>query len=224
MRQQSALLRLSLLLALSTALVHPVRANGEQAVSRIAFGACLHQNKPQPLWDDVLESNPDLFIFCGDNGYIDTDTPERFPLVYDQLNANEGIQALRKACTVLGTWDDHDYGRNDFGKTYPLKEVSKKAFSQFFELPPEHPVHSHGGVYQSYTYGPKGQRLQVILLDTRWFRDNIIRDKRTPEEKKAANTVGWYVPHTDTTPTLLGSEQWDWLEEQLKQEADVVFW
>ena len=33
----------------------------------IAFGACAHENKPQPIWDAVINSKPDLFIFAGDN-------------------------------------------------------------------------------------------------------------------------------------------------------------
>ena len=40
-------------------------------------------------------------------------------------------------------------------------------------------------------------------------------------EKKEKNLVGWYLPTTDTSTTLLGAEQWAWLGKQLKQKADV---
>ena len=32
------------------------------------------------------------------------------------------------------TWDDHDYGYNDFGKDYPYKIQSKKLFLDFWEV------------------------------------------------------------------------------------------
>ena len=39
----------------------------------IAFGACAHENKPQPIWDAIVNAKPDLFIFAGDNIYADTE-------------------------------------------------------------------------------------------------------------------------------------------------------
>ncbi|MET0658010.1 MAG: hypothetical protein ABW110_07620 [Steroidobacteraceae bacterium] len=41
-------------------------------LTRIAFGSCAKQDKEQPIWDAVLASKPDLFIFLGDNIYGDT--------------------------------------------------------------------------------------------------------------------------------------------------------
>ena len=35
----------------------------EQLLQRIAFGSCADQDKPQPIWDAIIESQPDLFIF-----------------------------------------------------------------------------------------------------------------------------------------------------------------
>ena len=44
----------------------------EQPLSRIAFGSCAKQDKPQPIWDAVVETKPQLFLFLGDNIYADT--------------------------------------------------------------------------------------------------------------------------------------------------------
>ena len=43
----------------------------EAPLTRIAFGSCSHQQKPQPIWDAVLAYRPELFIFIGDNVYGD---------------------------------------------------------------------------------------------------------------------------------------------------------
>lgn len=39
----------------------------EKALSRIVYGSCCHQDKPQPIWDAILKRHPELFIFLGDN-------------------------------------------------------------------------------------------------------------------------------------------------------------
>ena len=44
---------------------------GRPPFSRIAFGSCADQVKPQPIWDAILAYQPELFIFAGDNVYGD---------------------------------------------------------------------------------------------------------------------------------------------------------
>ena len=67
----------------------------------------------------------------------------------------------------------------------------------------------------SETIGPPGQRIQIILLDTRYFR--------TPLKKKPKTVPGEgpYVVNPDPQGTVLGSAQWKWLEEQLRMPAKV---
>ncbi|MEI7975491.1 MAG: hypothetical protein WCH92_05855, partial [Betaproteobacteria bacterium] len=38
-------------------------------VQKIIFGSCIDQKKPQPIWQTILATKPDLFIFGGDNVY-----------------------------------------------------------------------------------------------------------------------------------------------------------
>jgi alkaline phosphatase D len=40
-------------------------------LTRIAFGSCADEEKPQPIWDVVLIYRPELFLFAGDNLYGD---------------------------------------------------------------------------------------------------------------------------------------------------------
>jgi len=58
--------------------------------------------------------------------------------------------------------------------------------------------------------------VQFILLDTRYFRDNLIR--RTEEDKDFKND---YIPNTNPDSTFLGQAQWTWLKTVLAQPADV---
>ncbi len=187
-------------------------------VSRIAFGSCVRQNQPQPIWDAVVAAEPDLFIFLGDNIYGDTEEMDELRAAYRALAEQPGIQKLRATCPLLATWDDHDYGVNDGGADYPKKRRSQEVFVDFWGDPPDSPRRRRPGVYDAYTFGERGQRVQVILLDTRYFRSPLPRGERTDD---ADGRPGWYDPVTDTDATLLGRQQWEWLRQQLAQPAEV---
>ena len=185
----------------------------------IAFGACAHENRPQPIWDAVVAADPDLFIFAGDNIYADTNDMEVMRAKYAKLAAQPGYQELLKTCPVLAVWDDHDFGVNDGGKNYSKKKESARICLDFFGVPKDDPRRTREGIYGSQIIGEEGQRVQIILLDTRYFRDDL--EKYKSVEAKPKNIVGWYKPTTDTSRTLLGEDQWKWLEGELKKPADV---
>tara|TARA_B110001469_G_C9596043_1_gene295950 strand:+ start:120 stop:1199 length:1080 start_codon:yes stop_codon:yes gene_type:complete len=193
-----------------------------KVLQKIIFGSCASEKKPQPIWDTIVAEKPDLFLFIGDNIYGDTEDMAVMREKYQTLGAKPGYQKLLNTCPVLSTWDDHDYGKNDGGSEYPMRDESAKEFLDFFKVPKDSPRRARAGIYGAKTFGKEGQRVQVILLDTRYFRSaKMVKDTRSKEEKKAQNVVGWYVPHTDTSTTLLGAAQWAWLEQQLQQPADV---
>jgi alkaline phosphatase D len=64
--------------------------------------------------------------------------------------------------------------------------------------------------------GPSGERVQVIMLDTRYNRDPLDR-LQTPDVR----VVGPYMPTTDTSREMLGETQWRWLEGELRKDADM---
>lgn len=193
-------------------------------LSRIAFGSCAKESRPQPIWDSITPLHPQLFIFAGDNVYADSGDPEVLRAAYGKLAAIPGFAKLRAACPVIGTWDDHDYGKNDGGAEWEGKHAAKEAFVRFFELPEDSPVRHREGVYDACLYGPDGQRVQVILLDTRWFRGPLERMPDDEYERLRKEKGGWngpYLPAPDSDSTMLGENQWTWLEEQLRVPADL---
>lgn len=192
-----------------------------QVLERIAFGSCATQSKPQPVWDEIVKTQPQLFLALGDNIYGDTTDMEVMKGKYAQLAAKPGYQALLKTCPVLATWDDHDYGVNDGGAGYSRKVESQQVMLDFYGVAPDSPRRRRAGVYESWRYGPEGKRVQIILLDLRYFRSRAAKDTRPPEEKVRLNLVGWYTPDPDPAATILGAEQWAWLEAQLKLPADL---
>jgi len=183
------------------------------ADARIAFGSCMRETQPKPVLDLATASAPDLFVFLGDNIYGDTDDMAVLAAKYAQQGASPELQRLREAMPTLATWDDHDYGRNDAGSEYPYKAESKALFLDFWQEPADSPRRTRDGVYTSTVVDLGGGTVQVILLDTRWFRDPL--DPNTGAGKND------YQPTTDTSRTMLGAAQWAWLASELGQPADV---
>jgi alkaline phosphatase D len=203
----------------------PIGAPAEQQpITKIAFGSCLHQDRPQPIWNSVGALSPDLFVLLGDNIYGDTEDMDLMRRKYEQLGNNADYAAFRARTPIIATWDDHDMGRNDAGVEYPKKEESKALMMDFFGEPQGSLRRQRPGVYESYVYGPAGRRAQVILLDTRWFRTRLTRGTVTvpgARDGEPPRQVNGYLPNNDPAGTLLGEEQWLWLEEQLRIPADV---
>ncbi len=182
-------------------------------VSSVAFGSCLDQSRPHPILGDIVGAKPDALVLLGDNVYANAGTVGDLERAYGALSDSPGYQRLAASMPILAAWDDHDYGRDDVGSEYELKEESKTIMLDFFGEPEDSLRRARPGNYDAVTVGPPGQRVQIILLDTRWFRDPL----------QAGGVNKRYVPHEDPGPTILGEAQWSWLEEQLRQPADVRF-
>lgn len=157
----------------------------------------------------------------GDNIYADTYDMAILAKEYERQSNHPDFALVRETCPIVATWDDHDYGTNDDGRENPKKEESKKLFLQFFGEPAESPRWEHEGVYTSYIYGQKPNRVQVILLDTRYNRSSL--NKLPGEKAKRLNQATGKGPYlTSPEPAeMLGEKQWNWLEAQLKKDAEV---
>ena len=108
----------------------------DRPVTTIAFGSCNDEDKPQPLWPVIAAEKPDLWIWTGDNVYADTEDPEVFRAKYDKQLANPGYRAFIDSVPFMtGTWDDHDYGKNDGGVEYPAKDLAKREMYRFLGVP-----------------------------------------------------------------------------------------
>jgi alkaline phosphatase D len=194
------------------ALLATARAAGQgEPVRRIAFGAGASQERPQPIWDAVVAGQPDLFLFLGDAVYGDTENVEILKAKYAQLAAVPGYQKLLQTCPVYATWDGHDYGAEAGGADYAQKAASQKVFLDFFKDAADSLRRKRPGVYGAWVFGPPGKRVQIILLDTRYFRSPL---RTTPGARG-------YAPNTDPDAMVLGPDQWQWLEAQLRNPAEV---
>lgn len=172
----------------------------------IAFGSCNKQYLENTLWDDVLENKPKIWIWGGDNIYSDTDDMKKMKQDYDEQLNQKGYRDLQQSATILGTWDDHDYGLNDGGVEFGVKDQSQKLFLDFLGVPKDDKRRQRQGVYHSELIKSKEGSVKIIILDTRYFRTELT-DSDNPNKRYQPNAYGH--------GTILGIEQWKWLEEQL---------
>jgi len=173
----------------------------------IVFASCNDQNREQPLWKHIIENKPDLFIWGGDNVYADTADMEKMKADYDKVWANKDYAMLAEKTTIIGTWDDHDYGKNDAGVEWEKKAEAQQLLLDFLKVPENDPLRSQEGVYQSKIYETEKGSVKVILLDTRYFRDGL-----KPSDIQGRRYDPW---KEGEGGTILGETQWQWLKEQL---------
>lgn len=187
----------------------------------IAISSCCDETRPAPLYDDIRKAKPDLLLLLGDNVYgsATPDDPQLSDLraAYWQMARKPEFRALIQDIPNLAIWDDHDFGKNDGGGDFPHKALAQKMFNAFWNISPTSPLRSREGLYRSVRIGPAGKTVQIIMLDTRYFRDPMRRSDHP-------GTLGRerYIPHdVDARADILGEVQWTWLEAILQEPADI---
>lgn len=174
----------------------------------ITFGSCSKIDLEQHLWDDILNHKGDVWIWLGDIIYGDTENMSVLRSKYDRQKNHEGYRQLLDSMSVLGVWDDHDYGLNNGGKEYRMKEESREILFDFLDIPSTDIDRRHEGAYNETLITLNGIEVHVILMDVRYFRDPLSYRRGKP------------LPNL--TGTILGEAQWQWLDSLLENsKADM---
>lgn len=197
----------------------------DAVLTRILVGSCLDEEKgDSAALRSVAAEEADLFLMIGDNVYGDRDGMayannqaelDELRESFSDLAAREDFQAVRAKFPMMVAWDDHDYGFNDGGKEFPFRRLAERIHEKFWGLEGSD-VGAWPGTYYARTFGPEGQRTQVIMLDTRFFRSAL-----TPTDEWGKTGKERYIPSSDPNQDMLGNDQWTWLENQLQKPADL---
>ncbi|TGM06151.1 alkaline phosphatase family protein [Leptospira jelokensis] len=198
----------------------PLVAKEKQTLS-IGFGSCLHQDKESPIFNSILSQKLDYLIFLGDIVYADhLSAKEKIPAYEKQFQRKEW-KSLRKQSKFLFTWDDHDFGINDSGAEYDDRELSRQIFLSYVQplMPKDIKFGANGnqGVYYSYWIEFQKKKIHIIVPDTRYFRSPLQRSYMSYLTRKSN-----YRPSSDESQTMLGEEQWVWLENELSKPSDLL--
>ena len=177
---------------------------------KIAFGSCLDQELPQPIWKTIEGESIDSFIFLGDNVYGDSvdGKLDKMKLAYNKQE--KMIPSWLKEKDLFYIWDDHDYGVNDGGLEYKYKKEAQQLYLDFWNSKKDDKRRSQEGTYFNSIINIDDLKLNIIGLDTRYFRSST------------KNRQDGYEPLDKENITMLGKDQWTWLYDALSNEADLI--
>ena len=176
----------------------------------IGFGSCIDQDLPQPIWSAIEAKNVDAFIFLGDNVYGDHPSGKLDKLRKSYITQSTKLPKWLNKKKVVSIWDDHDYGINDGGGDFKNKRESQKLFLDFWQIPENDPRHKRDGLYFNELIEIDGFKINLIVLDTRFFRSKLSSNKSP------------YIPTDNIDTTILGDEQWTWFKQVLNHDSDLI--
>jgi alkaline phosphatase D len=173
---------------------------------RFALGSCVYLNDPESdvpgyaalggnyeVFESIRKTQPDFMLWMGDNVYLrepDFFSAQRIERRYRQLRELPEARPLLASLPHYAIWDDHDYGSNDGGSSYRMREQVLDIFKHFWPNPSGgHPKTE--GIYTRFEWGDA----EFFLTDNRFFR--------------AANQLN------DPNKDFFGPAQWQWLKDSL---------
>ena len=178
---------------------------------KIAFGSCLDQDLPQPIWSTIQKDEVNAFIFLGDNVYGDDNSSGELNILQKAYSKQKlKLPSWLSEKDIYSIWDDHDYGENDGGNSYKGKKESQELFLNFWGIPNDDQRYTQEGVYFDHEFIADGVRVHLIGLDTRYFRSELDGGFRS------------YKVNDNDQATILGTNQWSWLNKTIKKDADLI--
>jgi alkaline phosphatase D len=177
----------------------------------LGMGSCLDQDSDQQeIWSSIEKEKLTEFFFLGDNIYGDNKDGSLGKMKSAYTKQSDNLPNWLNQIAVNAIWDDHDYGVNDGGGDYKGKAKAQKLFLDFWKIEESDRRSNEEGIYFSKEVILNNKVIKIIGLDTRYFRSPL-------EGEKRART-----PTKNTSKTMLGTDQWYWLENQLSQEMDIL--
>ena len=179
----------------------------------ISFGSCWHDDTGTtgPTISRLASQDPDLFLWLGDNVYADTTDMAEMRDTYDaKKNGATYRPFLQARIPVMATWDDHDFGENNAGDNYSSRAESQLEFLRHFDVPTDDVRYGvQDGVYNATLFGSAAQsnRVNVIMLDARYHRSPTFLE---------------YGACQGAVSTMLGNDQWSWLERQMSATSEIT--
>jgi alkaline phosphatase D len=146
--------------------------SGEKGIFRLAFGSCFHKiglHNPN-LISQILEREPQSMMLLGDIAVDDRRNRINLHRADYLLRDVSGPWRKLAANVPLYTaWDDHDYFDNDLGGIPKgFTEADRASVRAVWQQNWNNPENPEPGIYFNTRIGP----VEVIMLDTRSFRDN----------------------------------------------------
>jgi alkaline phosphatase D len=174
-------------------------------------GSCSYFNQPvydrpgkpyggdSSIFETMAKEKAAFMLWLGDEWYTrEVDYYSDWGLWYRASHdrAIPVLQNFLRSMPQFAIWDDHDYGPNDIGKNYILKETSRDIWKKFWCNP------SYGengqGTYTMTSWGDA----DIFMTDDRWWRS---------ADHMKDSIDGFPNPEKE----MLGARQMEWLKNSL---------
>jgi alkaline phosphatase D len=157
--------------------------------------SCVKKKDTAPVWVEIEKFKPDLLCLSGDTPYVDTTNLTSVRKKHRDFLMEAPLAKIGKHTSVVGTWDDHDFGRNN-GNGASLGAGAKATRKGFVEYR-AHASNGHNerGVYHKSDLGA----VEIFHLDPRSF------SQLEPS------------PVDPSQITCFGKVQWEWILKSLKE-------
>jgi alkaline phosphatase D len=176
-------------------------------------GSCAYFNEPEydrpgkpygsdsVIFETMARDSASFTLWLGDNWYtreVDIQSPWGLWYRATRDRAQVVLQPLLKAMPQYAIWDDHDFGPDNSGSSYGLKNISREIFMKYWCNP--FYGQNQQGIYSQISYSD----VDLFLTDDRYFRsaddlEDSLYGKPNPEKH------------------FFGNKQLDWLEDALVQ-------
>ncbi len=147
------------------------------------------------IYETIASKNPDIMVWGGDNIYLreaDWDSQTGINYRYTHSRSVKEMQPLLAKTQNFAIWDDHDFGPNDGDRGFYHKNLTQKAFRNFWANKTYGmDDNQNEGVYSTFNWGDA----QFFLLDNRYFK--------SPNDRKTGKRE------------MLGDDQLEWLIDNL---------
>ena len=174
-------------------------------------GSCFYMNEPaidrpgkpyggdSSIFETMAKEKAAFMLWLGDSWYTrEVDYFDEWGL-WNRASRDRAVPVLQnflKSTSHFAIWDDHDYGPNDIGMNYILKDKSREVFMNYFVNS------SYGmggeGIYTMTSYSD----VDVFMMDDRWWRSADATKDSVNGKPNAAKTM-W------------GKTQMEWLKNSL---------
>ncbi len=165
-------------------------------------GSCSYINEPaidrpgkpyggdSSIFESMAKEKAAFMLWLGDSWYTrEVDYFDEWGL-WNRASHDRAAPVLQnflKSTSHFAIWDDHDYGPNDIGMNYILKDKSRNVFMNYFTNT------SYGmggeGIYSMVSYSD----VDVFMMDDRWWRSadtmkDSVNGKPNPDKKMWGKT------------------------------------
>ena len=185
----------------------PFRRRGEETPEfTVTVGSCSFINDSRSdrpgsffgggfeIFNTIASHKPAFMLWLGDHIYLreaDIHSPTGIAYRYRHVRRFPPLQNLLRGTHHVAIWDDHDYGPNNYNRSWIFKDMALQQFQRYWANP-SYGLNELPGIFTVVSYGD----VDFFLLDDRFYRD----DEKSPNQPEKG---------------MFGKEQLDWLKNAL---------